>query len=202
MRSIGSADLPHMAASVCTLRTPQPFSTWYKAKVWRQRLLSFPGAIPSSRAAPPRRHGASGAGRGLVMPTATGPITDRPPTTTTGVPSRGSFRPSIRIDGGCNAPTHLPHRRARLCFPRVQRTSAASIVIGLRGAPRESRSGQAGGGLRSSHSGLRLVYRMVRHARSERSEGAARRSGSLRSAHPSGSSALRMPFTRLSCCFR
>ena len=28
MRSIGSADLPHMAASVCTLRTPQPFSNW------------------------------------------------------------------------------------------------------------------------------------------------------------------------------
>ena len=32
------------------------------------------------------------------MPTTTDPITDRPPTTTTGVPSRGSFRPSIRID--------------------------------------------------------------------------------------------------------
>ena len=37
MRSIGSADLPHMAASVCTLRTPQPFSTWYKAKVYYLR---------------------------------------------------------------------------------------------------------------------------------------------------------------------
>ena len=52
------------------------------------------------------------------MPTATDPITDRPPTTTTGVPSRGSFRPSIRIDADVTAPTHLPHRWARLCFPR------------------------------------------------------------------------------------
>ena len=28
MRSIGSVDLPHMAASVCTLRMPQPFPHW------------------------------------------------------------------------------------------------------------------------------------------------------------------------------
>jgi hypothetical protein len=80
--------------------------------------LSFPEAIPSSRAAPPRRHGASGDGRGPVMPTATDSITDRPPTTTTGVPSRGSFRPSIRIDSDVTASTHLPHRWARRCFPR------------------------------------------------------------------------------------
>ena len=52
------------------------------------------------------------------MPTATDSITDRPPTTTTGVPSRGSFRPSIRIDSDVTASTHLPHRWARRCFPR------------------------------------------------------------------------------------
>ena len=124
MRSIGSADLPHMAASVCTLRTPPPFSTWYKAKVWRQRLLSFPGATRSSRAVPLRLHALIAEGRALPMTNATGVImhggnlltttatglitdgrglpmatlTDLNGPTITGVPSRGRHRSSIRTD--------------------------------------------------------------------------------------------------------
>ena len=97
-----------------------------KTKVWRQRLLLYPGATRSSRAVPLRRHAliaegrvlpmtnATGVimhggnlltttatglitdGRGLPMVTLTGLITEAP--IITGVPSRGHHRSSIRTD--------------------------------------------------------------------------------------------------------
>ena len=80
------------------------------------------------------------------------------------------------------------------------RASAAGKVLGT--ARRDehgaalARSGQAGSGSRASRSGLRLVHRRLRHARSEGGQGVARRAGGLRATHSSGSPALRRPSDR------